>query len=348
MATVSVVLATCNGARFIEQQLASLSSQTLLPLELIVSDDCSTDETVEKVENFRKLAPFPVIIRRNPHRLGYGENFLSATKLAHGDYIAYCDQDDVWHPDKLRTATTKLSESGAVLFVHAASLINEDGDLIGTFQQGISDKKVYKPLQLGPWYVFYGFSMVFSKSLFSMFDIEHRGRHTFDFEGSLSHDLWIYFLATSLGDTLVEPTPLAYYRQHQSNQTPHVPLECLRAFMVSLGVAAHPKLLRSEIAMNRSVLLAQLSQSTTEAPLRQKAIRAAGYWEKISQFESARLQFYLGDRLFKRVNGCLTLVSMGGYRSFRRGGLGLKLLIKDTLVGVIRAGRAGQARRTLA
>jgi glycosyltransferase involved in cell wall biosynthesis len=347
MSTVSVVMATCNGARFIDEQLASLRSQTLLPMELVVSDDCSTDETLEKIESFRLTAPFPVIVRRNAVRLGYGENFLSATKLARGDYVAYCDQDDVWYPAKLQTAVTKLSQSGADLFVHGADLIDEDGNEIGIFSQGISDRRIYKPLQLDPWFVFYGFSMVFSRDLFTIFDIASRGKHTFEFEGLLSHDLWIYFLAMSLGDTLVEPTPLAHYRQHRSNQTPHIPLLRLRAFIVSLGVAAHPKLRRSEIAAQRSALLAELGRSAKELRLRQKALRAASYWGKIAQFESDRLKFYLRAGILQRTTGCISLIGKGGYRSFRRGGLGLGLLIKDALVGVMRARRIGQASRAL-
>ena len=97
-ATVSVVMATYNGAAFIDEQLRSLAAQTVLPSELVVSDDGSTDGTLVHVERFAEVAPFPVLVLRNTEPLGYGENFLRAARLATGDCIALCDQDDVWLP----------------------------------------------------------------------------------------------------------------------------------------------------------------------------------------------------------------------------------------------------------
>jgi len=59
---VSVALASFNGALFIREQLDSLAAQILLPYELVVCDDCSSDKTVGIVEDFAKAAPFPVRI----------------------------------------------------------------------------------------------------------------------------------------------------------------------------------------------------------------------------------------------------------------------------------------------
>ena len=71
----SVVLATFNGAKYVEKQLASLAEQTHLPSELIVSDDASSDATLTIIEQFAQLASFPVRIFVNPEKLGYAQNF---------------------------------------------------------------------------------------------------------------------------------------------------------------------------------------------------------------------------------------------------------------------------------
>ena len=104
MQTVSVVMSTYNGDRYLEEQLQSLADQVHLPHELVVADDGSTDGTWDIVQDFAARAPFPVVSTRNSENLGYGASFLAATGRASGRLVAFCDQDDVWHPDKLATA----------------------------------------------------------------------------------------------------------------------------------------------------------------------------------------------------------------------------------------------------
>ncbi|WOH53662.1 glycosyltransferase family 2 protein [Bradyrhizobium sp. sBnM-33] len=336
MKTVSIIMATFNGARFIGEQLSSLAAQTYPSLELIISDDGSNDGTLAIIDEFCRNAPFPVIVRRNETRLGYAENFLSASKLATGDYIAFCDQDDRWTSEKIEVAVEALSSSGAELFVHSASLMDVSGSTIGQFSQGINKSHVYEPLELGPWAVFYGCTMVFSRKLLDLVDGAYRGPHTFEFEGLLSHDLWIYFLATSLGKVIVDERPLICYRQHHANQTPHVQTRRFRAWWISLGIAAHPKLKRSEIADHRCGLMEHLCMSASDPGVKYAATRAARYWRQLAIYELERVKFYSARGLFHRALGCGILAWRGGYKSVGRGGLGWQLLIKDLLVGVFR------------
>ena len=99
--TISVALCTYNGARFLEEQLASLLAQNRRPDELVVCDDRSTDSTVQMLESFSRSAPFPVRIQVNPVNLGSTVNFDRAMRLCAGSLIAFCDQDDIWLPHKL-------------------------------------------------------------------------------------------------------------------------------------------------------------------------------------------------------------------------------------------------------
>ncbi|MCK1404960.1 glycosyltransferase family 2 protein [Bradyrhizobium sp. 76] len=332
-------MTTYNGGKFLGEQLSSLADQIYPNLELIISDDGSTDNTMEIVDEFRRTAKFPVVVRRNNARLGYAENFLSATKLATGEFLAFCDQDDKWRPEKLAIAVEALMQSKADLFVHAATLIDATGSEIGYFSQGICKSATLEPLQLGPWAVFYGCSMVFPRQLLELIDSCYRGAHTFEFEGALSHDLWVYFLATSLGRVVVDSRPLIAYRQHPSNQTPHVRASWLRAWWSAAGVAAHPKLARSSIAHHRGRLLEDLSKSTSRPIVRQAAMRAAQYWRRISRYEHMRVEFYAAAGLSRRTFGWTRLVLEGGYLRFEKGGLGWQLSVKDLLVGVWRARR---------
>lgn len=97
----SIALCTCNGERFLAEQLDSFANQHYLPAELVICDDASEDGTYSLLQGFASRVPFPVRLYRNPHRLGIGANFEQAIRLCTGDFIAICDQDDVWLPNKL-------------------------------------------------------------------------------------------------------------------------------------------------------------------------------------------------------------------------------------------------------
>jgi len=98
---VSVAMCTYNGGRFLREQLDSIAEQSLLPDELIICDDISTDATAQIVSDFLRTAPFEVRFTRNISRLGSTGNFEGALRLCRGDFIALSDQDDVWNPEKL-------------------------------------------------------------------------------------------------------------------------------------------------------------------------------------------------------------------------------------------------------
>ena len=97
---VSVVMCTYNGAKFIREQLDSIISQTYPIYELIIQDDCSTDETVAIIREYMEKYSF-IKLQVNNHNIGLNHNFKSATMKATGDYVAFSDQDDIWFPEKL-------------------------------------------------------------------------------------------------------------------------------------------------------------------------------------------------------------------------------------------------------
>ena len=104
---ISVVIASYNGAGYIEEQLESIRNQTLPPGELIICDDCSTDNTVEVVEKYIKKNNLEDkwSISINEKNLGYADNFDHATLKAKGSLIFFSDQDDVWELNKIEIMT---------------------------------------------------------------------------------------------------------------------------------------------------------------------------------------------------------------------------------------------------
>jgi hypothetical protein len=99
--SISVAMGTCNGNRFLQEQLTSIANQEILPKELVVCDDVSTDDTIQIISEFARTASFEVRFIQNGSRLGIAKNFEKAISLCSGDIIALADQDDVWNPRKL-------------------------------------------------------------------------------------------------------------------------------------------------------------------------------------------------------------------------------------------------------
>lgn len=98
---ISIAMAVYNGERFIQEQLDSFVHQTRLPDELVVSDNASTDRTVEILRDFASQAPFPVRIFINDRNLGVSKNFERAIRECIGDIIFLSDCDDVWYSSKI-------------------------------------------------------------------------------------------------------------------------------------------------------------------------------------------------------------------------------------------------------
>lgn len=99
---VSVVMATYNGEKYLLEQMESLRNQTYQPDEVMILDDCSSDGTVDLIQNYiveNELINWKLIC--NKKNQGWKKNFKMGIDLVSGDYIFPCDQDDVWHLNKI-------------------------------------------------------------------------------------------------------------------------------------------------------------------------------------------------------------------------------------------------------
>ncbi len=132
MQKISVCMTTCNGSRYIEKQLESIYTQTLKPDEVIIRDDCSSDETAEILESFIHAHglegswDFTV----NDHNLGWQRNFFETVKASTGDIIFFADQDDIWLPDKIEIMSDVMRRCKAGCVCGGFIRINENGKVL--------------------------------------------------------------------------------------------------------------------------------------------------------------------------------------------------------------------------
>jgi glycosyltransferase involved in cell wall biosynthesis len=211
-----VALATYNGALYLAEQLASLTAQTRLPDELVVSDDASTDATIDCLERFAAAAPFPVRIYRNETRLGFRANFMKAMALCRFDLIALCDQDDIWDPQKLAVAKAAFDTPDIVLFFHNAWLVDEHRRRLGPADI-YRLPPVTPPLTIDAMENPFGFSIVFDRSLLQFTDLWTQSADTMEPDERMAHDQWLFFLASVFGTICYSDQHLTEYRQHATN-----------------------------------------------------------------------------------------------------------------------------------
>lgn len=203
--TISIAMATYNGALYIQEQLASFARQTRQPDELVVSDDGSTDETLSIIQRFAASAPFPVRLFRNESALGYAKNFEAAMERCTGDLLFLSDQDDVWLPEKLERVEREFStDPETFVIINDAAVVEEDLRDTGLTKLG-------QTLSLGlPEDRFLtGCCSALRASLLPM--ILPVPAHCF------VHDTWLHAVATRLGLRCVLPESLQYYRRHDNN-----------------------------------------------------------------------------------------------------------------------------------
>lgn len=110
---ISVLMSTYNGEKYIIEQLNSLRRQTISADEVVICDDCSTDNTIKLINGFIQkyelTGKWSVYI--NEVNLGYKENFKKGIELVKGDYIFFCDQDDIWMPQKIESVLEEFEKN---------------------------------------------------------------------------------------------------------------------------------------------------------------------------------------------------------------------------------------------
>jgi glycosyltransferase involved in cell wall biosynthesis len=122
--TFSIALATYNGAKFLREQLDSILCQSVADFEVIVCDDCSTDNTLRILQEYAsKDARFKV--HQNATNLGFKKNFEHILSLCKGEFIAFCDQDDIWEPDHLEILYKNIGDNDCI--GANALIIDENG-----------------------------------------------------------------------------------------------------------------------------------------------------------------------------------------------------------------------------
>jgi glycosyltransferase involved in cell wall biosynthesis len=225
---ISVAMATYNGERFLQEQLDSLARQTVLPSELVVCDDGSTDGTLAILLRFQACAPFPVRIYGNERRLGAGFNFLRALGRCSGDLVGFCDQDDIWEAQKLSVCAEVMRDSSVALVSHSALVFSSrsrhsntkpqpsNTNLLRQWRQPDHRPRVwrnYRDFTVQRWTLL-GFSMVLRRTMLEKVRIPE---YSAALSSVCAYDVWATIAALLCGRVVMLPDDLALHRLHEGN-----------------------------------------------------------------------------------------------------------------------------------
>ena len=207
---VTILLSTYNGSRFLQQQLDTLYAQSYPHIRILVRDDGSSDSTVVLLQS--EQAKGRIELLKGNGNLGPALSFFELLKNAAStdtEFIAFCDQDDVWHPDKIARAVAKLkkvSDDVPALYCSRVKLVDE-----GLMHIGYTDL----PGKIGfgnalVESVAIGCSMVLNRNAIDLVCANLPSR-------VVMHDWWCYLVVSCFGEVIFDEEATLKYRQHGSN-----------------------------------------------------------------------------------------------------------------------------------
>jgi len=208
---IDVLLLSYNGEAYIEEQIKSIQTQLRPQDRIIISDDGSTDSTLDLIHNIGKKSNVPIQLVAGPGK-GVIANFFSGIKYTSAEYVFLADQDDIWLPGKvdLFKEKMKLVNRPHLIFSDAYVWDSEKDQKISFWKKQRINPNLAKKLSSQAFRnSVQGASMSINKAL-----IEKLKNHQF----IMMHDWWCGLLACTFGDIDFINNPTLLYRQHANNQ----------------------------------------------------------------------------------------------------------------------------------
>lgn len=216
---IQILLATYNGGNFLAQQLDSLFDQTVQDFEILARDDASSDDTLAVFAHYMERFPGRIRLLPVESRLGPALNFGTLLEHSRAPYIMFCDQDDLWHPDKIQRSLARMAQMEAQYGAGSPLLVFSDLEVVDYQMQPLA-ASFWKHLHMNPrsgsdlsrllaQNIIAGCTMLLNRPLV---DLSLPVPPT-----AFMHDAWIGLVCACIGRMDYLPETTVRYRQHQNN-----------------------------------------------------------------------------------------------------------------------------------
>jgi len=220
MSTVAIVMTTYNGVKYVGEQIDSILTSSYQDFELFIYDDGSKDDTISILRSYEQNNPTKVHVIINENNLGVTVNFLQGASKTTMEYVMFCDQDDVWKPNKIAITLKRMRHMEVQLGISTPIAVFTDAIVVNQ-ELEILKHSFFCSNHLNPWKTDLAHILMENKLIGCTVMINCSLRKLLKNyrlpTNAKFHDWWIALIAASMGKIGYVNEGTILYRQHSGN-----------------------------------------------------------------------------------------------------------------------------------
>lgn len=281
--TVDILLATYNGERYLREQIESIRYQTYEQWRLLISDDCSSDNTPSIIRSYAETDPRITLISESERFGNARDNFFNLLRHSTSSFAMFCDQDDVWLEDKIevslkemRRVSSEVSADLPIVVFTDSVVVDENLEVLSNSYQRFTNHYPHhtEPRRLLVTNTAPGNAMILNQPLVRLLqEIEQTSE-------IVMHDWFAMLLASAFGKIAYVPTPTLLYRQHRNNVVGAVKRTLISKIANRLGPENDSEMTARLKVENESAVQAAFFANTYASKLTKKQYRQASEYAK--------------------------------------------------------------------
>ncbi|MDD6194980.1 MAG: glycosyltransferase family 2 protein [Lachnospiraceae bacterium] len=273
--TVQILMSTYNGEHYIEEQIDSLLGQTYPEIEIIIRDDGSGDNTRQILRRYASEHNNIRVIEGD--NLGVTESFFELLRASDADFVAFCDQDDIWLENKIEAAVDKIGNgSKPVMYCSNTILVDAEGKLIApndfSYKEPSFENAVVENICTGC-------TIVMNRPLADNI-------RTHLPKQAIMHDRWFYLVATYVGEVIYDRESYIHYRQHGNNEVG----ASKNPFKVMKGQMKHLKKNKSAIRRQLTEFASLYHSDETKDEIVKQITETPGFHQRVAALFHCRFK----------------------------------------------------------